>query len=86
MSDYEPIDLSPICNTGISVLGDDKVSDPRLDEADLMWRGHTFGSTPDGKSVPIGRQTLRRSGPIPGAISDSVASARQSSAEGEGGN
>ncbi|MDP6063999.1 MAG: CehA/McbA family metallohydrolase [SAR202 cluster bacterium] len=59
MSDYGPIDLSPICNTGISVLGDDKVSDPRLDEADLMWRGHSFGSTPDGKSVPIGRQALR---------------------------
>ena len=59
MSDYEPIDLSPICNTSIGVLGDDNVSDPRLDEADLMWRGHSFGSIPDGKSVPIGRQALR---------------------------
>lgn len=39
-----------------------------------------------GAALFIGRQTLRRSGPIPGAISDSVASARQSSAEGEGGN
>ena len=60
MADYEPLDLSKWCNAGLSVLADEKGPDPRLDRADLAWRGHTFGLREDGVDrIVVGLQSFR---------------------------
>lgn len=41
--DYECVDISDLCNTTFDILYDHDESDARVGDADLAWRGHTFG-------------------------------------------
>ena len=60
MADYQPLDLSKWCKSGMEALGDSNPPESRLDKAELAWRGHTFGSrTIEGPPATVGRQTFR---------------------------
>ena len=57
MMDYEPLDLTSLCNVGTEVLAP-KADPSGPDAADLAWRGHSFGS-PEEHRPRLGLQTLR---------------------------
>ena len=71
MTDYEPIDIGPLCNADLSVLDDDEAAVGRqtfrglpflIGAADAGGEGDRFivlGGADDGVTVPIGKTTHR---------------------------